>query len=714
MIKINKDIFSLNTKSTSYIMALNKDKLVNLYYANTLNSDKLDHLRNFNTQKLYNSNSLDKFEFNCQEEEALVLENYQVDFRYLSHNIIENIPSINTPFAKVIAKDDNIQTLIINLVDKTLRLNLSLIYSVFENSDVICKSIILKNQSNNTYIIKKVASSQLSLYSNDFKLKTFTSNFDNSFKSDIHPLLSSTISTSSKNAFLYSNKDFYSINTLYAGSNIISAKANEYGISTISSYQNEMLISLISNQSYQSPITIHSYADNEGELLNRVKNFSLNHIYSSKWKRRVRPLGFHSFNSLLYNYDEKAAQKIVKKASDTGFELFILDDGWFSLRDNDSTSYADYYADTKKFSSGLKAFSDLVHKQGMLFGLYLAPQVISKHSNLFIENPDFALITNEEEPYFLDLSQNKVVNYLTKTINELIKINNIDYIYWHLPKEQKYNKNNYDKDYTLGYYTLLKNIRGENPDLLLSTNSINFDLGLLNFFDFFKFSNTQDSFYNIESYKAATDLLHTCFIENTIYDRKNPSSLRKIDIQDQFNLNCFSTLSYQFDYNNISQEELRIVARELELFKIDRAIFQYGDLIKINPTTFQIMNKDRSKGFLVYFVEKSKIQSNVIKLNLDNLNPDNLYLITNLRQKYELKLLNPIVKNLGVKLYDIFYDQLDSYSVEEHTLVSTGLVFKNTGLILSNNYQGLNFNKDSRIMLDYSTRFFEIRTDKKD
>jgi alpha-galactosidase len=74
-----------------------------------------------------------------------------------------------------------------------------------------------------------------------------------------------------------------------------------------------------------------------------------------------------------------------------GAERFVLDDGWFKGRHNDETSLGDWSADEAKFPNGLMPLIDAVHAEGMEFGLWLEPEMVSPDSDLCRDHPDWVL-----------------------------------------------------------------------------------------------------------------------------------------------------------------------------------------------------------------------------------------------------------------------------------------------------------------------------------
>jgi alpha-galactosidase len=65
------------------------------------------------------------------------------------------------------------------------------------------------------------------------------------------------------------------------------------------------------------------------------------------------------------------------QARKIGVNLVVLDDGWFSTR-NECGS--EWLADSQKFPLGLSVLAQEINKQGCKFGVWVAPELVSRNS----------------------------------------------------------------------------------------------------------------------------------------------------------------------------------------------------------------------------------------------------------------------------------------------------------------------------------------------
>ena len=71
-------------------------------------------------------------------------------------------------------------------------------------------------------------------------------------------------------------------------------------------------------------------------------------------------------------------RQIAGKARELGIELFVLDDGWFGKRDDDTTSLGDWYPDLRKLPDGITGLAGKIRNMGMKFGLWFEPEMVSR------------------------------------------------------------------------------------------------------------------------------------------------------------------------------------------------------------------------------------------------------------------------------------------------------------------------------------------------
>ena len=74
-----------------------------------------------------------------------------------------------------------------------------------------------------------------------------------------------------------------------------------------------------------------------------------------------------------------------------GVERFVLDDGWFRHRRDDTAGLGDWYVDEGVWPDGLHPLVDARPRLGMEFGLWVEPEMVNPDSDLARAHPDWVL-----------------------------------------------------------------------------------------------------------------------------------------------------------------------------------------------------------------------------------------------------------------------------------------------------------------------------------
>jgi alpha-galactosidase len=153
-------------------------------------------------------------------------------------------------------------------------------------------------------------------------------------------------------------------------------------------------------------------------------------------RMKPRPVHLNTWEGFYFNHDEAALIELAEAAAAIGIERFVLDDGWFHGRNDDSSSLGDWWADTVKYPDGLKPLAGHVTGLGMEFGLWVEPEMVSPDSELYRAHPDWALaipgrpmITGRNQ-LVLDMTRAGVCDYLFEKIASLLEDLPISYLKW--------------------------------------------------------------------------------------------------------------------------------------------------------------------------------------------------------------------------------------------------------------------------------------------
>ena len=154
-----------------------------------------------------------------------------------------------------------------------------------------------------------------------------------------------------------------------------------------------------------------------------------------------RPVMLNTWEGNYFDHRLDSLKDQADAAAALGIERFVLDDGWFGKRDNDTTSLGDWTVDSRKYPDGLKRLIDHVVSLGMEFGIWFEPEMVNPQSDLFRAHPEWVLqidgrpLLLSRNQLVLDLSRPEVSEYLFAAMSALLSTHRISYVKWDMNRD---------------------------------------------------------------------------------------------------------------------------------------------------------------------------------------------------------------------------------------------------------------------------------------
>jgi alpha-galactosidase len=209
---------------------------------------------------------------------------------------------------------------------------------------------------------------------------------------------------------------------------------------------------------------------------------------------RPRPVLVNTWEAVYFDHDLARLTALVDKAAEVGAERFVLDDGWFLGRRDDTTSLGDWQVDPRVWPGGLGALADHVREKGLEFGLWFEPEMISLDSRVAREHPEWILAPSQGEgpamrqQFVLDLTDGAAFGYLRDAISGLVSAYDVAYLKWDHNRElhEAVSRTHGDgvavSAQTRATYRLMDELRERHPGLEIescSSGGGRVDLGIL-------------------------------------------------------------------------------------------------------------------------------------------------------------------------------------------------------------------------------------------
>ena len=186
-------------------------------------------------------------------------------------------------------------------------------------------------------------------------------------------------------------------------------------------------------ESYSSPWLFASWGEGLDELAARFHTFLR---ARAQHPRTPRPVVLNTWEAVYFDHDLATLLDLAERAASLGIERFVLDDGWFRGRRDDTAGLGDWQVDEEVWPEGLAPLADRVRELGMDFGLWFEPEMVNLDSDLARAHPDWLLQTEHgpglpsRHQHVLDLGHPEAYAYVLDCISTLVAAYGIAYLKW--------------------------------------------------------------------------------------------------------------------------------------------------------------------------------------------------------------------------------------------------------------------------------------------
>ncbi|WP_394620363.1 alpha-galactosidase [Lentzea sp. JNUCC 0626] len=194
------------------------------------------------------------------------------------------------------------------------------------------------------------------------------------------------------------------------------------------------------------------------------------HAYDRQRSRPARkPVLYNSWEATGFEVDLPKQLELARIAADLGVELFVVDDGWFVGRHDDTGGLGDWYPESPDFG----AFVEEVRATGLEFGLWVEPESVSPKSQLYAEHPDWVYQMDGREPtlirnqMLLNLGLPEVYEFVTSTLDRLLTEHRISYLKWDMNRPATERSGELDNAHVRNYWRVLEHLRTHHPHVLV-------------------------------------------------------------------------------------------------------------------------------------------------------------------------------------------------------------------------------------------------------
>ncbi|WP_319567062.1 alpha-galactosidase [Cohaesibacter marisflavi] len=326
-------------------------------------------------------------------------------------------------------------------------------------------------------------------------------------------------------------------------------------------------------QFHSSELILACSSEGEAGIARAYQRYIRDHVVTWPAPDRPRPVHYNCWEAIYFEHSLEALSQIAERAAALGAERFVLDDGWFGQRDDDTSSLGDWTIDTRKWPDGLTPLIDKVHAEGMAFGLWVEPEMVNMDSDLYRAHPDWLLgpadqLTGRFQ-HLLDLSKPAVRDYLFSALSDLLEAYEIDYLKWDhnrlLPVVTSAQ--------TEGVYALLDQLRAAHPMVEIescASGGGRIDAGILARTHRVWLSDSNDAIERLRIQHEAALFIPPAVTGSHVGPRKCHSSGRILPMSFRAWVAAERHMGFEMDPRELTDEEFTILQRVTNWWKATR------------------------------------------------------------------------------------------------------------------------------------------------
>lgn len=559
--------------------------------------------------------------------------NTSLDLHYVSYETktLEN----NVTLTKVLLKDP------------VYPFEVTLNYKIYANEDVVEQWTNIKHNEKKAVKLNKYASANLYLKGNGFWLKQYHGDWAREMQPEESKLTHGIKVLDSKlgtRAHLYQPPTFMvSLNApaeedhgdiLYgsmewSGNFRIDLELDPLNnLRIIAGVNNHAsAYELKANTDFTTPAFLFTFSSSgKGDASRKLQSWARNYRVLDGSGSRLTLL--NNWEATFFDFNEQKLARLLGDTKKLGVDLFLLDDGWFGNkypRNSDNAALGDWQENKKKLPNGIGSLIKEADANGVKFGIWLEPEMVSPKSELYEKHPDW-IIKQPQRPeklyrnqLVLDLSNPKVQDYVYNIIDGLFTKNpNLAYIKWdcnaviyNAYSSHLNNQSHLYLEYVKGLYNVLEKIRMKYPNvpmMLCSGGGGRIDYAALRYFTEFWPSDNTDPMERIFIQWEYSYFFPSIATSNHVTDWGKQSLKFKTDVA------MMGKLGFDIDIAKLDEKELKFCQQAVTAYNGIKEIVWHGDQYRLSDpwlndvAAVMYTNTDKSAGVIFNYLVNNRYE----------------------------------------------------------------------------------------------------------
>ncbi|WP_392544032.1 alpha-galactosidase [Oryzobacter telluris] len=358
-----------------------------------------------------------------------------------------------------------------------------------------------------------------------------------------------------------------------------------------------------------------------------------------------RPVTLNVWEAVYFDHRLDRLLALAERAARVGVERYVLDDGWFGSRRDDSSGLGDWVVSPDVWPEGLHPLVDAVHGLGMQFGLWFEPEMVNPDSDVARAHPDWMMAARDDLPVssrhqqVMDLGNPEAYAHVRDQILAVLDEYDIDYLKWDHNRDLIEAGSPADGGragvhaQTLAVYRMLDELRRAHPALEIescSSGGARVDLGVLERTDRVWVSDVIDPLERQQMMRWTTQLVPPEYLGSHIASEVSHSTGRQHRLSFRAGTAVFGHLGLEWDLTAVDEDTLDEIAEWIAFHRRHRGLLLGGDLVRVETgddhvLVHGVVAADRSEAVFAVAVVGNPVHSPGPLLRFRGLDPATPY-----------------------------------------------------------------------------------------
>jgi alpha-galactosidase len=383
-----------------------------------------------------------------------------------------------------------------------------------------------------------------------------------------------------------------------------------------------------------------------GRLMHR---FLADAVLPAAQRARPRPVLYNSWEATAFDVRVDHQIALARRAAAMGVELFVVDDGWFGARASDHAGLGDWVVNREKFPNGLGELIDAVHDLGMRFGLWVEPEMVNPDSDLCRAHPDWTLhfpgraATLARNQLVLNFAREDVRRAILDQLRAILRAHDIAFLKWDhnrpltevgWPAAPPERQREVWVRHVRGVYEVFAALRDEFPQLLIescASGGGRADLGILRYTDQVWVSDNTEAADRLQIQYGYSRAYAPRTMVNWATDSPNQQTGRTSPLAFRFHVAMQGVLGVGGDIGHWTEAECDEARGLVEQYRRIRPTVQLGTQFWLVPPSavglcaVQYVSPARDASVLLLYQVRGELGSGARRVRLRGLDPERRY-----------------------------------------------------------------------------------------